>query len=71
MSKDPMQNPSPSSRVPAYPEHGADGGPPATRVADGTAIKEVVAKSGKAQRPAPTIPQRRSPVTGQWKAKAS
>jgi hypothetical protein len=55
MSGGPLSNPSPSSSVPAYPEHGPDGGPSATREADGTAMREVVAKSGIAQRPAPVL----------------
>ena len=39
----------------AYQEHGPDGSAPATRVADGTAIKEIVAKAPRAHAPAPVL----------------
>jgi hypothetical protein len=55
MSQGPLSNLSPSSSVPAYQEHGADGGPPATRGADGTTIKEVVGKHPRSNAPAPTL----------------
>jgi hypothetical protein len=47
---DPASNPSPRSDTNAYPED-----PAVQRPMDGSAIKEIVAKSGIAQRPAPVL----------------
>lgn len=55
MNKDPMQNPSPSSKTPAYPEHGPNGGPGVMRPSDGSAARAAVAAHGTAQRPAPVL----------------
>lgn len=56
MSEGPLSNPSPAggdSR--AYPEHTADGSPPPSPPADGSQITEIIAKSGRGGRPAPTL----------------
>ena len=61
---DPRSNPVPRSDTPAYtPDN------PVTREADGSAIREVIAKSGIAQRPAPKVRQPRHATTGRWKAR--
>jgi hypothetical protein len=52
---DPLQNPSPRSDTPAYPEHTADGSTPPSPPADGSQITEVIAKSGRGGRPAPVL----------------
>jgi hypothetical protein len=64
MNKDPMTNPSPSQYTNAYPED-----PSVQRPMDGSAIKEIVTKSGLAMRPAPKLAQPRERTTGKWAAK--
>jgi hypothetical protein len=69
MAGNPLQNPSPAggdSR--AYPEHTADGSPPPSPPADGSQITEIIAKSGRGGRPAPSYltQQPRHPVTKQF-----
>jgi hypothetical protein len=47
---DPLTNPSPRSDTPAYPED-----PAVQRPADGSAVREVVAKHPRAHSPAPVL----------------
>jgi hypothetical protein len=68
MSQGPLSNPSPSNSTPAYRPNDPGNAPSLTNP-DGSQIREIVAKHGTAQRPAPTLPQPRERTTGRWAAK--
>jgi hypothetical protein len=66
--RDPLANPSPGSKTPAYPEHGPNGVP--SPPADGSQVTDIIGKSGRGGRPAPKVRQLREQTSGRWKSAA-